>query len=654
MARLDYLHGTARVLDDHVVASLGDYQRTGGGSALEDALAVDTDLIVDMVRDAGLRGRGGGGFPTWLKWSAVAESESPKESTAVVVNAAEGEPGTFKDRDILRRNPYRLLEGAAIAARAVDAGVIRIGIKASFVREIRRLDRAITETMAAGWFDGIDIALVLGAGYLFGEETAMLEVVEGRQPFPRVAPPFRRGVDDGDLNRNASRQEMAEVGGSGEPPALVNNVETLSNVPLIVANGVDWFRELGTEKSPGTITVTVSGDTNRAGVAEVPMGTTLGEAIELIGWGVKGGRDVGVIISGTANPMMSAEALNLPLTYEDMSAAGFGLGSAGFVVFDDRIDPAAVAQGVSHFLAVESCGQCEACKLDGTELSILLAKLSASDASSDDINEIRRRQRTVSVGARCNLARQQEAVVGSLLTGFPTYVEGHHKAGVNAPLPPAPQTPLIAPIDDIVGGTVIVDSSQASKQLDWSYGDSDSGTVPAARFGNTPFVIAEPTPHPHEKHWPAEIGIDRIHPLEEIDSVHDRIDQTLAGIIHGDSSQCSRCIDDLVHLVGVHMDVSARILYPTVRRHCGEHGDVLADRATACDDQLGAAVKGLGSLVDDHDALAGQVQQISELLGSHIDLGHQMFDLLAPHLDQQEKKVLLDALTEADATSQVS
>ncbi|MCB1258340.1 MAG: hypothetical protein KDB26_14605, partial [Microthrixaceae bacterium] len=323
-------------------------------------------------------------------------------------------------------------------------------------------------------------------------------------------------------------------------------------------------------------------------------------------------------------------------------------------VFDDRIDPAAVAQGVSHFLAVESCGQCEACKLDGTELSLLLAKLSASDASSDDINEIRRRQRTVSVGARCNLARQQEAVVGSLLTGFPTYVEGHHKAGVNAPLPPAPQTPLIAPIDDIVGGTVIVDSSQASKQLDWSYGDSDSGTVPAARFGNTPFVITEPTPHPHEKHWPAEIGIDRIHPLEEIDSVHDHIDETLHEIIHGDSSECTRCIDDLVHLVEVHMDVSARILYPTVRRHCGEHGDVLADRATACDDQVGAAVKGLGSLVDNHDALVARVQQISELLGSHIDLGHQMFDLLAPHLDQQEKKVLLDALTEADATSQVS
>lgn len=651
MARLDYLHGTSRVLDERVITSLADYESIGGGRALADARAVEREVIRDLIRDAGLRGRGGSGFPTYLKWNAVAEAESPTEATAVVVNAAEGEPGTFKDRAILRRNPYRVLEGAAIAARAVDAGVVRIGIKASFVRAIRRLDRAITEAQEAGWFDGIDIALVLGAGYLFGEETAMLEVVEGRQPFPRVAPPYRRGLDDADLERNASRQVLAEAGGSSEPPALVDNVETLANVPLIVAHGVDWFRSLGTEKSPGTLTVTVSGDTNRAGVAEVPMGTPLREVIDLVGWGVRGGREVGVVISGTANPMMPAAALDLPLTYEDLAAAGYGLGSAGFVVFDDRTDPAAIAQGVSHFLAVESCGQCEACKLDGTELSVLLARLSRSEASADDINEIRRRQRTVSVGARCNLARQQEAVVGSLLIGFPKVVEGHHRSGVIAPLPPVPELPLIAPIDDIVAGTAIIDSNQANKQLDWSYGGPDSGTVPAARFGDTPFFIAEPVPHPHELHWPAELPSGRMHPLEEIDAAHDAIDAALHGALHGPADTLTARTESLSHLIKVHVDVAERILYPTVRRHCGAAGDDLVDRALEADQRLCADVARIPEAAPDHDALADLVRSLGELLREHMNLGNDMFTLLDRDLDEQDKKVLLDALSEAGATS---
>ena len=184
-----------RVLDRHVVGTLDEYSDLDGGRALDLARRVGAEAICDLVAASGLRGRGGAGFPTGLKWQTVAASRSAVEPTTVVVNAAEGEPGTFKDRALLRTNPYRILEGTAIAALAVGAERVRIGIKATFEREVQRLGDAIAEVSAAGWFDGLDVGLVLGpSSYLFGEETGLLEVIEGRQPFPRVTPPFRRGV----------------------------------------------------------------------------------------------------------------------------------------------------------------------------------------------------------------------------------------------------------------------------------------------------------------------------------------------------------------------------------------------------------------------------------------------------------------------------
>lgn len=653
MSRLESLHHTSRVLDNAPIPSLDDYRSIGGGLGLDVARDIEPEALIGLISESGLRGRGGSGFPTGLKWATVAASESITAPTTVVINAAEGEPGTFKDRAILRRNPYRVLEGAAIAAHAVDAKAIRIGIKATFNREIRLLDHALTEAIEAGWFDDIDIAMVLGAGYLFGEETAMLEVIEGRQPFPRVAPPFRRGIDDDDPTRSAAGLEMASIGGSTEPPALVDNVETLSNVPLIVTNGSEWFRRLGTEKSPGTIVVTVSGDTNRAGVGEVPMGTTLRDAIDLIGWGVRNGREVGLVLGGTANAMLTAEALDTPLTYEDMAAAGSGLGSGGFIVFDDRCDPVAVAQGVSRFLAVESCGQCEHCKLDGTELSMLLQRLSASKAHGDDLTEIRRRQATVSIGARCNLARQQEAVVGSLLQQFPDSVEGHHMEGTTAKLPAVNDVPLIAPIIDIVGGTATIDSRQASKQLDWSYGTIDSGASPAARFGDTPFLITEPVGYERDIRWPAPGPADRIHPLDQVDEVHNEIDALVHDLIHGGSAGPASPTERLVHLAKVHIDVTQRILYPTVRRHCGRAGDELVDHATATESDLLAMLNRADAVVDDDESRAEFLRAFCSTLRVHTADEEEMFNLLDEVLDQQDKKVLLDALVEANTTSLV-
>ena len=198
----------------------------------------------------------------------------------MVVNAAEGEPGTFKDRAIMRRNPYRILEGALIAATAVGATKIRIGLPSSFRREITRLSRAIGEIGAAGWTDGIDLGLLLGPeSYLFGEETAMLEVMDGNQPFPRVIPPY---LEPGN-------------------PELVNNAETMANVPGIIANGADWYRGAGTDASPGTIVCTVSGDVINHGVAEFEMGTPLSEVIDHIGWRLETGDEPLMVLNGASN-----------------------------------------------------------------------------------------------------------------------------------------------------------------------------------------------------------------------------------------------------------------------------------------------------------------------------------------------------------------
>lgn len=238
------------------------------------------DELIAVVDASGLRGRGGAGFPTGVKWRTVRDNRSASQRTSVVVNGAEGEPGTFKDRALLRMNPYEVLEGALIAARAVDADQVIFGLKASFGPELQRLRLAIEEARRAGWTAGVEVVVFEGPNeYLYGEETALLESIDGRYPFPRLAPPFRRGVretvesaDDVDSGSNLpAHVEMAGQGGEAAP-TLVDNVETLANVPRIIARGADWFRTEGTAESPGTIVCTVTGSTQRHGVGEVMMG----------------------------------------------------------------------------------------------------------------------------------------------------------------------------------------------------------------------------------------------------------------------------------------------------------------------------------------------------------------------------------------------
>jgi len=476
-----------RVLDLEPVADLADHLSRCGGDVLAVAASTDPRDLIGAVTDAGLRGRGGAGFPTGVKWQTVADNRSVREPTAVVVNAAEGEPGTFKDRAILRANPYRVLEGALIAARAVGAPEVVVALKASFEQEIVRVQHAIDELSAAG-LDDVSMRIAVGpASYLFGEESAMLEVIAGRQPFPRLTPPYRRGLDEGesDVGNSAATVGLAGAGGTANSPALVDNVETLANVPGIILNGPDWFREIGTADSPGSIVCTIIGDTKNHGVGEFAMGTPLWDVIEELGGGPRLGQTLIAAVSGTANTVLEASLFTTPLTYEDMTAAGSGLGSAGFIVIDDSTDLVAFAQAVAHFLSVESCGQCLPCKDDGIGIARLLADVCSASGDEGTLAELEQRFGTVGDGARCGLALQQNRCVQSLVTLATNTVERHVAQSIE---PAGPL--LIAPIVDLVDGTATIDTTYANKQPDWSYGATDSGTPPADLYADTPVNIA--------------------------------------------------------------------------------------------------------------------------------------------------------------------
>jgi NADH-quinone oxidoreductase subunit F len=478
-----------RVLYPHPIANLDEYLARGGGKGLETARKVEPLALIEELESAGLRGRGGAGFPTGTKWRTVAENQSTTLTTTVVVNGAEGEPGTFKDRTILRNDPYQVVEGALIAALAVGGRSIIFGLKKSFGEEVARLQGAIDEMVAAGWADGIEIEIFEGPNeYLYGEETALLETIDGRYPFPRIAPPFRRGVTEvvehvDDTTSGSGLSAHVEMAGEGSdqvaPPTLANNVETLANVPRIIARGADWFRTEGTEKSPGTIVCTVTGSTQRHGVGEVQMGTSLREVIEVIGGGPQPGRRIRAVLPGTAQGFIPESLLDTPVSYEGLAAIGSGLGSAGFIVFDDTDDLTAVAAGVSRFLAVESCGQCTPCKQDGLQLAQLMDKVAHSDAIEHDLATVQKRVSTVTDGARCYLATQHQNVLTSLLELYPDDVRAHLDRTAEGVDPV-----LIAELVDIDGDRATWDERHREKQPDWSYDAEYSGKVPAERFGD--------------------------------------------------------------------------------------------------------------------------------------------------------------------------
>jgi NADH:ubiquinone oxidoreductase subunit F (NADH-binding) len=476
-----------RVLPPESVTSLEAHVDRGGGKGIQAALAAEPEALIAEVEASGLRGRGGAGFPTGTKWRTVSENRSSQLTSTVVVNGAEGEPGTFKDRTILRLNPYEVAEGALIAARAVGATHVVFALKRAFTAEVARLRDVIGEVEAAGWAEGVDLSVFEGPGeYLYGEETALLETLAGRRPFPRIAPPFRRGVTEvvqtpeDAISGSGLSAPVAMAGPEGDsaaPPTLVDNVETLANVPKIIARGAAWFRTEGTGESPGTIVCTVTGRVRHHGVGEVLMGTPLREVIEEIGGGALPGRRIKAVMSGVATGLLTADLLDTPVSYEALAEVGSGLGSAGFMVFDDSVDMTAVAAGVSRFLAVESCGQCTPCKQDGLALADLWAKLCRGEGGTSDLDTIRHRATTVAERARCYLALQHQAVATSVLERFAADVVAHVD-GSAEPVEPE----LVAELVDVSDGRATLDEHHREKQPDWTYDEEYSGQSPADRY----------------------------------------------------------------------------------------------------------------------------------------------------------------------------
>ncbi|MGB6233844.1 MAG: SLBB domain-containing protein, partial [Candidatus Acidiferrales bacterium] len=349
-------NGKPYLLPDKPLQSLDEYVAIGGLEGLKKAYSMPREAIIAEVKKSGLRGRGGAGFPVGIKWTSIASDPCPTKYVAC--NATEGEPGTFKDRMLMRRNPYQVLEGVAIAAYTMRAQKAFIAMKHTFDEAIERTAKAHKEMTARNALGDIPIEFVYGPeDYLLGEEKAMLEVIEGREAMPREMdfPPYVLGLFAGYPGCIPGRTN----------PTLVNNCESMSSVTHIIRNGADWFRSMGTADTPGHTIFTLSGDVQREGLYELPMGTTMRELIEKSGGGLKPGRKLKAIFSGVASAGLYPNAIDTPLDFGSMRNAGSGLGSAGFMVYDDSNCMVQIAYVFSKFLWMESCGQCRSCK-DGT------------------------------------------------------------------------------------------------------------------------------------------------------------------------------------------------------------------------------------------------------------------------------------------------
>jgi NADH-quinone oxidoreductase subunit F len=461
--------GERYLLPETPVASLAAWRELGGGQALDIARRLGPDDTIEELGTAGLRGRGGAGFPTARKWSGVRASGGTHRY--VVCNAAEGEPSSFKDRAILRANPYQVIEGLAVAALTIGAREAYIGIKASFRPEMERLVGALEEMEAAGLAGDVRINVVGGPDeYLFGEEKALLEVIEGKPPLPRLLAPYEQGLF-------ATGSQMGWESVPREPghgpaldvsnPTLVNNVETLANVAHILVRGAEWFRATGTAGSPGHAVATIVGDVVRPGVAEIDLGMPLSQLIDEVGGGARPGRRIKAAFSGISNPVVTADQLDTPLTYEDMAAIGSGLGAVGFAVYDDTACMVEVAYQYSRFLWIESCGQCPPCKLGTQEITHRLNEIEACRGSEADVAVIGAQLAKVTDANRCFLGTEEQRVISSILRAFPEEFAAHLEGNC-----PNPRADLIAPkIVDLADGVVAYDEHHRKKRPDWTYED---------------------------------------------------------------------------------------------------------------------------------------------------------------------------------------
>ena len=349
----------------------GDY------AAARKALAMDPDSVIQLVKDSGLRGRGGAGFPTGNKWGFIPQGDGKPHY--LVVNADESEPGTCKDIPLMLANPHVLLEGVVIASYAIRANHAFIYVRGEVLHVVRRLQAAVQEAYRAGILGKrvldtdytLDVVVHAGAGaYICGEETALLDSLEGYRGQPRLRPPF------------------PAVAGLYASPTVINNVESIASVPAIVAKGVDWFRSFGSEKSPGFTLYSLSGHVTRPGQYEGPLGMTLRQLLDLAG-GVREGHELKFWTpGGSSTPILTAEHLDVPLDYEAIGAAGSMLGTKALQIFDDTTCVVRAVLRWTEFYAHESCGKCTPCR-EGTYWMVqILKRLEAGEGDASDIDTL--------------------------------------------------------------------------------------------------------------------------------------------------------------------------------------------------------------------------------------------------------------------------
>jgi NADH-quinone oxidoreductase subunit F len=400
----------AHVLPPEPITDLGGYEAWRDSAAMTEAHRLGPDGVIAEIRRSGLRGRGGAGFPTGVKWAGLAASGAA--TRFVACNAAEGEPGTFKDRMILRRNPHQVVEGLAVAAFATGADRAFLCIKEKFFVEARRVEAAALELSEADRLGGIEVVVVEGPDdYLFGEEKGMLEVIEGRDPLPRLYPPYVQGL-------------FEERGGPAQP-VVVNNVETLANVPAILERGAEWHRGIGTEQSPGTVVCTIGGDVEVEGVAEIELGTPLRTVIEQVGGGVRAGGRAAITLNGVSNAPLREAELDAALSMEGMRAVGSGIGSAGFTVFDETMCPLRVVVAASAFLYRGSCGQCPSCKLGTEAITSRLAAIVMGRGDLTDLEEVSAWTLRVTDANRCGLGAGERALVAGFVERYADEIAAH-------------------------------------------------------------------------------------------------------------------------------------------------------------------------------------------------------------------------------------
>lgn len=385
--------------------SLAQY---GGYPALRKALGMKPEEVIDEVKASGLVGRGGAAFPTGIKWEGAAKAQADQKY--VISNTDESEPGTFKDRILMLDDPHRTIEGMAIAGYAIGANKGYFYVRGEYPYMFQIIGNALREAREANLLGenildsgySFDIEIRVGAGaYICGEETALFESIEGKRGFPRVKPPF------------------PTTHGLFGKPTVINNVETISNVPLIISMGAAEYRKLGTEKSPGPKLFCLSGDVAKPGLYEVPFGVTLRELLDMAG-GVANGKNLqSILFGGAAGAFATAEQLDVRMTFEDLRAAGLPLGSGVVMVFDETRDMRDVLKRLGHFFAHESCGKCYPCQIGTQRQKEILDRIAAGGVQEGDLIRLEDVGWTMTDASLCGLGQTAASAVLSAIKLWP-------------------------------------------------------------------------------------------------------------------------------------------------------------------------------------------------------------------------------------------